>query len=96
MENTSLVCVLGPWPREGLSLAFASKFFCVLGLGLEPCVLDSTSAVYKRIIFVFVLKLVHSRMCPVKLRERPPFKRPEASPLYSLSADHSSAKTELN
>ena len=31
---------LCPWPREGLSLA--SKFFCVLGL--EPCVLDSTSA----------------------------------------------------
>ena len=49
MENTC-VCVLGPWlwPREGLSLALASKFFCVLGLGLglEPCVLDSTSAGY--------------------------------------------------
>ena len=40
------VCVLGPWPwpREGLSLA--SKFFYVLGLGLEPCVLDSTSDCY--------------------------------------------------
>ena len=36
MENT-FVCVLGPWPwpREGLPLALASKFFCVLGLGLE-------------------------------------------------------------
>ena len=40
-----------PWPRECLSserlslaLALASDFFCVLGLGLEPCVLDSTSA----------------------------------------------------
>ena len=38
-----------PWPREclsseRLSLALASDFFCVLGLGLEPCVLDSTSA----------------------------------------------------
>ena len=32
---------LCPWPREGLSLA--SKFLCVLGL--EPCVLDSTSAI---------------------------------------------------
>ena len=37
-----------PWPREGLSseglsLALASDFFCVLGLGLLPCVLDSTS-----------------------------------------------------
>ena len=30
-----------PWPRECLSLALASDFFCVLGL--EPCVLDSTS-----------------------------------------------------
>ena len=28
---------------ERLSLALASDFFCVLGLGLEPCVLDSTS-----------------------------------------------------
>ena len=37
-----------PWPRECLSskrLSLASDFFCVLGLGLglEPCVLDSTS-----------------------------------------------------
>ena len=50
----SLVLGLGlehscPWPREGLSserlsLALASDFFfCVLGLGLEPCVLNSTS-----------------------------------------------------
>ena len=40
-----------PWPREclsseRLSLALASDFFCVLGLGLEPCVLDSTSDIY--------------------------------------------------
>ena len=34
-----------PWPRIFFgSLALASDFFCVLGLGLEPCVLDSTSA----------------------------------------------------
>ena len=38
-----------PWPREclsseRLSLALSSDFFCVLGLGLESCVLDSTSA----------------------------------------------------
>ena len=51
------LCVLGPWPRaflslasrclfsKRLSLALASRFFCVLGLGLEPCVLDSTSGV---------------------------------------------------
>ena len=41
-----------PWPREGLSserlsLALASDFFCVLGL--EPCVLDSTSVNQGRI-----------------------------------------------
>ena len=46
LEN-ACACVLGPWPREvlsseTLSLALASDFFCVLGL--EPCVLDSTSA----------------------------------------------------
>ena len=49
------LCVLGPWPwpraflslsSERLSLALASDFFCVLGLGLEPCVLDSTSDDY--------------------------------------------------
>ena len=52
----SLVLGLGlehscPWPREilsserlSLALALASDFFCVIGLGLEPCVLDSTSA----------------------------------------------------
>ena len=47
----SLVLGLGlehscPWPREGLfseGLSLALDFFCVLGLGLEPCVLDSTS-----------------------------------------------------
>ena len=54
----SLVLGLGlehscPWPREylsseRLSLALASDFFCVLGLGLglEPCVLNSTSAMH--------------------------------------------------
>ena len=52
----SLVLGLGlehscPWPREclsseRLSLALASDFFCVLGLGLEPCVLDSTSVLH--------------------------------------------------
>ena len=57
LATVSLVLGLGlehscPWPREVLSserlslaLALASDFFCVLGLGLglEPCVLDSTS-----------------------------------------------------
>ena len=36
-----------PWPREGLSseglsLALAFDYVCDLGLGLKPCVLDST------------------------------------------------------
>ena len=42
-----------PWPREGLSserLSLASDFFCVLGLGLEPCVLDSTSGMQYTLI----------------------------------------------
>ena len=50
LRFVSLVLGLGlehscPWPRECLSserLSLASDFFCVLGL--EPCVLDSTSA----------------------------------------------------
>ena len=56
LAHVSLVLGLGlehscPWPREclsseRLSLALASDFFCVLGLGLEPCVLDSTSDSY--------------------------------------------------
>ena len=53
LAAVSLVLVLEhscPWPREGLSskrlfLALASDFFCVLGLGFELCVLDSTSAI---------------------------------------------------
>ena len=65
----SLVLGLGlecscPWPREVLSskrlslaLALASDFFCVLGLGLEPCVLDSTSALYDHVsYFEFIEK----------------------------------------
>ena len=55
LESTC-ACVLGPWPwpreclsSEKLSLALASVFFCVLGLGLEPCVLDSTSARYSKV-----------------------------------------------
>ena len=54
LASVSLVLGLGhfcPWPREdlsseGLSLALASDFVCVLGLGPEPCVLDFTSASY--------------------------------------------------
>ena len=54
LENTC-GCVLGRWPRAFLSLASRGSvfgkavlglglgFFCVLGLGFEPCVLDSTS-----------------------------------------------------
>ena len=65
LRFVSLVLGLGlehscPWPREclsseRLSLALASDFFCVLGLGLEPCVLDSTSATNFSVKFVFPL-----------------------------------------
>ena len=66
----SLVLGLGlehscPWPREclsseRLSLALASDFFCVLGLGLglEPCVLDSISGKYHP----FYYKLVNHKI----------------------------------
>ena len=49
-----------PWPRECLSserlslaLALASDFFCVLGLGLEPCVFDFTSAKKESMLGLF-------------------------------------------
>ena len=54
LESTC-ACVLGPWPWPRAFLSLASRvsvlgkavlglgFFCVIGLGLEPCVLDSTS-----------------------------------------------------
>ena len=43
-ENTCVrVLRPWPWPRAFLSLALASDFFCVPGLGFEPYVLDSTS-----------------------------------------------------
>ena len=55
-ETTSKIVslVLGletscPWPRERLfsgSRPLASGFFRVLGLGLESCILDSTSVTY--------------------------------------------------
>ena len=64
LSLVSLVLGLGlehscPWPREclsseRLSLALASDFFCVLGLGLEPCVLDFTSALYEAVFCTMV------------------------------------------
>ena len=65
LRFVSLVLGLGlehscPWPRECLSserLSLASDFFCVLGLGLglEPCVLDSTSGI------LFIALRIHYR-----------------------------------
>ena len=66
LENTC-TCVLGPWPwpRAFLPLALRVSvlgkavlglglgFFCVLGL--EPCVLDSTSADCKEIFIAVVV-----------------------------------------
>ena len=67
LRVVSLVLGLGlehscPWPREGQSsesrsLALASDFFCVLGL--ELCVLDSTSLVMIATLF---------RLLPGKLK----------------------------
>ena len=69
----SLVLGLGlehscPWPRECLSserlslaLALASDFFCVLGLGLglEPCVLDSTSVIFfNNVLYVALSRII--------------------------------------
>ena len=44
-----------PWPQEDLSseelsLALASDFFGVLGLGLKPCVPNSTSDIYMQLL----------------------------------------------
>ena len=78
----SLVLGLGlehscPWPRERLSLerlslalVLASDFFCVLGLGLEPCVLDSTS------VPVITLLLEMSMNFPIKKTEEKVSPRP--------------------
>ena len=37
-------------PRKGCPWPWPRIFFCVLGLGLELCVLDSTSAVQRKIL----------------------------------------------
>ena len=81
MRFVSLVLGLGlehscPWPREclsseRLSLAFASDFFCVLGL--EPCVLDSTSAKYvkcSRALLQVTKRYLRTRAILLKIRER--------------------------
>ena len=72
----SLVLGLGlehscPWPREclsseRLSLALASDFFCVLGLGLglEPCVLDSTSGRHPRRSSVKNFEILYAQCRP--------------------------------
>ena len=61
-----------PRPREGLSskrlsLALASDFFCVLGLGLELCVFDSTSAWQYRTVhseFAYYVPRILNRTVP--------------------------------
>ena len=77
LENTGLVfLVLGlgpehscPWAREGLSLerlslALASDFFCVVGLGLEPCLLDCTSGV-----LVANIQVINIDKCSIGFRD---------------------------
>ena len=77
------LCVLGPWPwpRAFLSLAsrvsvlgkavlaLASDFFCVLGLGLEPCVLDSTSDIFLGRRYIHLLQ-VNKIFIKMLLRQR--------------------------
>ena len=57
------------WPQEGLSserlsLALASEFFCVcgLGLGLEPCILDSTFD-YQYSMRLWIITIYRNRPC---------------------------------
>ena len=62
----SLVLDLGldhscPWPQEGISsksqfFALASNFFRVFGLGLEGCVLDSSSVMNDRHMLMVIFK----------------------------------------
>ena len=56
-----------PWPREVLSserLSLASDFFCVLGLDLEPCVLDPTYGGHDNISTYF-LRISASVLAPI-------------------------------
>ena len=91
MRFVSLVLGLGlehscPWPRECLSserlslaLALASDFFCVLGLGLEPCVLDSTSAIehvcydcpISRLILLRLQNYIRDKICTNVILSKP-------------------------
>ena len=71
LESTC-ACVLGPWPWPRAFLSLASRvsvlgkavlglglgFFLCLGLGLEPCVLDSTSVKYSCITEVAISVLL--------------------------------------
>ena len=45
-------------PRKGCPWPLASDFFCVLGLGLEPCVLDSTSDKYPTTTIFIISSIV--------------------------------------
>ena len=53
---------LCPWSlaSRGSVLGLASKFFCALSLGLEPCVLDSTTGkdTVKNFAFFFVMAVL--------------------------------------
>ena len=55
------LCVLGPWPRAFLSLASRVSVLgkAVLGLGLEPCVLDSTSGHYHQLCSQYCQTIKH-------------------------------------
>ena len=79
--KTLAPCVLSswPWPRALLSLASRGSvleksvlglgFFCVLGLGLNGCVLDSASDNYLIYIFTYHAALQNRCCLPVGLRQ---------------------------
>ena len=46
-------------PRKGCPWSWPRIFFCVLGLGLEPCVLDSTSG---KSIYLIVISKAKSQL----------------------------------
>ena len=66
LESTC-ACVLGPWPWPRAFLFLASR---VSVLGLEPCVLDSTSANYSRLGYcLMVIGLASKHNFPLNMAE---------------------------
>ena len=101
LESTC-ACVLGPWPwpREFLSLASRRSvlgkavlglglgFFCVLGL--EPCVLDSTSAcIFQLLVEALSLCKILVKRQQITISDRPSYDIfvPQKLPLWKIYDD---------